>query len=34
LISTFTIYLVWNYIILELAGIAVGLPWEESAFWS
>ena len=33
LISTFAIYLVWNYIILELAGIAVGLPWEDSAFW-
>ena len=33
LISTFAIYFVWNYIILELAGIAVGLPWEESAFW-
>ena len=31
--STFAIYFVWNFIILELAGIAVGLPWEESAFW-
>ena len=32
-ISAFSIYFVWNYIILELAGIAVGLPWEDSAFW-
>ena len=32
-IVTFVIYFIWNYIILELAGIAVGLPWEESAFW-
>tara|TARA_B110000014_G_scaffold262435_1_gene256407 strand:+ start:2271 stop:2672 length:402 start_codon:yes stop_codon:yes gene_type:complete len=33
LMSTFILYLIWNYVILELAGIAVGLPWEESAFW-
>ena len=33
MISTFAIYFVWNYVILELLGIAVGLPWEESAFW-
>ena len=32
-ITTFAIYLFWNYVILELLGIAVGLPWEESAFW-
>ena len=32
-ISTFGIYFFWNYVILELLGIAVGLPWEESAFW-
>ncbi|MBJ84807.1 MAG: hypothetical protein CMB52_04750 [Euryarchaeota archaeon] len=31
--STYAIYLFWNYLILELLGIAVGLPWEESAFW-
>ena len=31
--TTFAIYLFWNYVILELLGIAVGLPWEESAFW-
>ena len=33
LISTFAIYFIWNYVILELAGVAVGLPWEDSAFW-
>ena len=33
LIVTFGIYFIWNYVILELLGIAVGLPWEESAFW-
>ena len=33
LIATFAIYFIWNYVILELLGIAVGLPWEESAFW-
>jgi len=33
LIMTFAIYFIWNYVILELLGIAVGLPWEESAFW-
>ncbi|MBN17472.1 MAG: hypothetical protein VYC11_01430 [Candidatus Thermoplasmatota archaeon] len=32
-IGSFLVYLVWNYLILELAGIYVGLPWEESAFW-
>jgi hypothetical protein len=25
---------VWNYLILELLGIAVGLPWAETAFWN
>ena len=33
LISTFAIYFIWNYVILELVGVAVGLPWEDSAFW-
>ena len=33
LIVTFAIYFIWNYLILELLGIAVGLPWEDSAFW-
>ena len=27
-------YLIFNYLILELIGIAVGLPWEEDAFWN
>ena len=31
--STFVIYFIWNYIILELVGIALGLPWAESAIW-
>lgn len=26
-------YLVWNYVILDLIGIAVGLPWKPPA-WS
>ena len=33
LTSTFVIYFIWNYIILELIGIALGLPWAESAIW-
>ena len=32
--ATILFYLVFNYVILELLGIAVGLPWEEDAFWS
>lgn len=31
---TLVSYLIFNYVILELVGIAVGLPWEESAFWN
>jgi len=27
-------FLIWNYVILEIIGIAIGLPWEESAFWN
>ena len=27
-------YLIFNYVILEILGIAVGLPWEEAAFWN
>ena len=27
-------YLIFNYLLLELIGIAVGLPWEEDAFWN
>ena len=26
--------LVWNFVILEIVGIAIGLPWEDSAFWN
>ena len=33
LIATFAIYFIWNYVVLELMGVAVGLPWEDSAFW-
>jgi len=28
------VYLIWNFIVLEILGIAVGLPWEDSAFWN
>ncbi|MDP7356553.1 MAG: hypothetical protein VX788_03230 [Candidatus Thermoplasmatota archaeon] len=27
-------YMVWNFVILEIVGIAIGLPWEDSAFWN
>ena len=27
-------YLIFNYVVLEILGIAVGLPWEEDAFWN
>ncbi len=27
-------YLAWNFVILEIIGIAIGLPWEDSAFWN
>jgi hydrogenase-4 membrane subunit HyfE len=33
LTSTFVIYFIWNFIVLELVGIALGLPWAESAIW-
>lgn len=26
-------YLVWNYIILDLIGIAAGLPWKMPGWW-
>ena len=32
--ATILVYLVGNYFILEIVGIAVGLPWAESAFWN
>ncbi|MBJ29440.1 MAG: hypothetical protein CMB61_05230 [Euryarchaeota archaeon] len=37
-LAVFTItiltYLFWNFVILEIVGIAIGLPWEGSAFWN
>jgi hydrogenase-4 membrane subunit HyfE len=33
LTAMFFVYFVWNYLILEVIGIAVGLPWAESAIW-
>ena len=27
-------YLILNFVILEVVGIAIGLPWEDSAFWN
>lgn len=33
LTATFVIYFIWNYIILELIGIALGFPWADSAIW-
>lgn len=27
-------YLFFNYVVLEILGIAVGLPWEDDAFWN
>ncbi len=29
-----TLYLLVNYVVLTEAGIAVGLPWESSRFWT
>lgn len=26
-------YLVWNYVILDLIGIAAGLPWKMPSWW-
>ena len=31
--ATVLAYLVWNFVVLEIVGIAIGLPWEDSAFW-
>lgn len=33
LTATFVVYFIWNYIVLELVGVALGLPWAESAIW-
>mgnify|MGYP001157231096 CR=1 FL=1 len=32
--ATVLAYLVWNFVILEVIGLAIGLPWEDSAFWN
>ena len=32
--TTIIIYLIWNYVILEIIGISLGLPWEDAAFWN
>ncbi len=34
LTAAIVLYIVWNYVILELIGIAIGLPWAESAIWN
>jgi|TARA_B110000263_G_C15296962_1_gene506014 hypothetical protein len=28
------VYLIWNFVVLEIIGITIGLPWEDSAFWN
>ncbi len=33
-IASLVTYLIFNYVILEILGIAVGLPWEDDAFWN
>ena len=30
----FVSYMIFNYVILEILGIAVVLPWEDDAFWN
>lgn len=32
--ATVLAYLVWNFVVLEIIGITIGLPWEASAFWN
>jgi hypothetical protein len=27
-------YLIFNYVVLEIIGIELGLPWEDDAFWN
>ena len=34
LIASLVTYLIFNYVILEFLGIAVGLPWEDGALWN
>ena len=34
-IVSFLIYFVWNYIVLELIGLAIGIDeWEKTAIWN
>ena len=28
------VYLIFNYVVLEIIGIELGLPWEDDAFWN
>jgi hydrogenase-4 membrane subunit HyfE len=34
LITSYLLYLVFNYVILTEIGIALGLPWQDSRFWT
>lgn len=34
LITSYLLYLVFNFVILTEIGIALGLPWQESRFWT
>ena len=34
LITSEVIYLIFNYVILTEIGIALGLPWQDSRFWT
>ena len=33
-ISSYLLYLLFNYVILTEIGILLGLPWESSRFWT
>jgi len=32
--ASIVFYMIWNHVILKILGIAIGLPWEEDAFWN
>jgi hypothetical protein len=34
LITSYLLYLIFNYVILTEIGIALGLPWQDSRFWT
>ena len=34
LLISFCIFWVWDYIIIQMLGIAIGLPWQEDAVWN